>query len=245
MASRAQSPSPPAGVAAPPAPATPPAAPNVLRVLPKGRNAAAREVVWESQHLRMLEALAAAVAENGYGPTAVADVIARAGVSRKTFYEHFANKEDCFLAAYDAGVDALLGAIDDAVNAAAPDWLEAARAGLSVYLHVMAANPDFARTYMIEVNAAGPAAAERRAAVHERFAEQMARGHRLALSDLPELTPPAPYVYRACVGAVNELVTAHIRAFGPERLPELLPVLLDVHLSLLSGHDLDAAMLAG
>lgn len=226
----------------PPAWARPLSAGSILRVLPKGRNAAAREVVWESQRLRMLEAMAAAVAEDGYGATAVADVIARAGVSRKTFYEHFANKEECFLAAYDAGVDALLGAIDEAVNTAAPDWPSAARAGLEVYLGVMSANPDFARTYLIEVNAAGPAAAERRAAVHARFAEQMSRVHRAALADLPELPVPGPYVYRACVGAINELVVAHVRSHGPQSLLELLPVLLDVQLSLFTGHELGAAL---
>src|SRR5258707_2850574 len=93
--------------------------------LPRGRHAAPPEVVWESQRGRMLEAMALAVAEKGYAATAVADVIARAGVSRKTFYEHFANREACFLAAYDAGVEALLAAIDEAI-AAAPDWQHAA-----------------------------------------------------------------------------------------------------------------------
>ena len=67
-----------------------------------------------------------AVAEKGYARVVVADVIERAGVSRKTFYEQFSNKEDCFLAAYDAGVDGLLAAIDEALATLAPDWLAAA-----------------------------------------------------------------------------------------------------------------------
>ena len=73
--------------------------------LPRGRHAAPREVVWESQRGRLLAAMAEVVASKGYGAVAVRDVIARAGVSRKTFYEHFDNKEECFLAAYDAGVE--------------------------------------------------------------------------------------------------------------------------------------------
>jgi AcrR family transcriptional regulator len=193
----------------------------------------------------MLEAMAAVVAERGFLATAVADVIARAGVSRKTFYEHFANKEDCFLAAYDAGVDALLAAIDEAVSAAAPDWLEAARAGLGTYLSALADNPDFARTYLVEVLAAGPAAAERRAAVHERFAAQLAAEHTAARRDLPDLPEAEPHVYRACVGAFNELVVAHVRGRGPESLPELLPQLLDVQMSLFTGHDADLQALIG
>src|SRR4051794_15717647 len=100
----------------------------LVRVLPRGRHAAPREVVVESQRTRMLSAMASAVAEKGYSRTAVADVINRAGVSRKTFYEHFANKEECFLAAYDEGVGLLLAAIDEAVREAAPDWLAAPHA---------------------------------------------------------------------------------------------------------------------
>src|SRR6476620_2376203 len=101
--------------------------------LPKGRHAAPPEVVWESQRGRMLEAIAHAVAEKGYAATAVADVISRAGVSRKTFYEHFANKEACFLEAYDTGVQVLLTTIDEAVEAA-PDGLRAVTDGLQAYL---------------------------------------------------------------------------------------------------------------
>src|SRR4051794_24535271 len=91
------------------------------RPLPRGRHAAPREVVWESQRGRMLAAMATAVGEKGYAEVAVADVIARAGVSRKTFYEHFENKQQCFLAAYDAGVEMMLGAIDEAIADAGSD----------------------------------------------------------------------------------------------------------------------------
>ena len=68
-------------------------------------------MVLASQRGRMLGAMADAVASKGYAGTTVADVVAGAGVSRKTFYEHFRDKEECFLAAFDAGVDLLLAAI--------------------------------------------------------------------------------------------------------------------------------------
>src|SRR4051795_2894309 len=181
--------------------------------LPRGRHAAPREVVRNSQRGRMLAAMAAAVGEKGYGTVAVADVIARAGVSRKTFYEHFDNKEECFLAAYDAGVELMLDAIDAAIgDAAAGGPLAIARAGTARYLETLASNPAFARTFLVEVLAAGPRALERRAAVHARFAEQLAVVHRAARSvsaagfRAPE---PGPHVFRACVGAIYELVTDH------------------------------------
>ena len=136
-------------------------------------------MVVESQRDRMLVAMADAVAEKGYVHVAVADVIDRAGVSRRTFYEHYANKEECFLAAYDAGVAGMLDAIAEAEEAAGAQGgglLVSARAGTETYLQLLADNPAFARTFLIEVLAAGPAALARRDAVHERFAERLAEG---------------------------------------------------------------------
>ena len=112
---------------------------EILAVLPRGRHAAPRAVVRETQRARMLDAMVHAVADKGYARVTVADVIEGAGVSRKTFYEQFTNKEDCFLAAYDAGVDGLLAAIDEALDALAPDWLAGSRRAVEVYLTAMAA----------------------------------------------------------------------------------------------------------
>jgi AcrR family transcriptional regulator len=207
--------------------------PETLSRLPRGRHAAPRAVVWESQRGRMLAAMATAVGEKGYGAVAVADVIARAGVSRRTFYEHFDNKEECFLAAYDAGVDAMLGAIDSAIrDAAAGGPLAIARAGTARYLETLAANPAFARTFLVEVLAAGPRALERRAAVHARFADQLAVVHRAARSS-PRAPEPGPHVFRACVGAIYELVTDHVLRRGAESLPELLDDLVEIERALL------------
>jgi AcrR family transcriptional regulator len=198
--------------------------------LPRGRHAAPRRVVWESQRGRMLAAMATAVGEKGYAEVAVADVVARAGVSRKTFYEQFANKLECFLAAYDTGVDVVLGAIDSAIAAAGPDPLAIARAGTSRYLETLAANPAFARTFLVEVLAAGPEALARRAEVHERFAAQLASIHRAWAPAGPE---PSAHVFRACVGAIHELVMAHVLEHGAETLPELLDPIVAVERALL------------
>jgi AcrR family transcriptional regulator len=197
--------------------------------LPRGRHAAPREVVWRSQRGRLLAAMAVAVAEKGYAGAAVADVIAQAGVSRKTFYEHFDNKEQCFLAAYDAGVELILDAIDAGIREAAPEPVAIARAGTSAYLETLAANPAFARTFLVEVLGAGPAALARRSRVHQRFADQLAAIDRAAGG-----RPDAPaHLFRACVGAIHELVTDHVLARGAESLPELLDPLVEVETALL------------
>jgi AcrR family transcriptional regulator len=205
-----------------------------LRVLPRGRHAAPREVVAESQRERLLVGMADAVAAKGYANVAVADVIERAGVSRRSFYEHFANKEECFLAAYDAGVDALLAAIEEAEDAAGSELLARARAGTETYLQVLADNPAFARTYLIEVLGAGAEALRRRDAVHERFAARMAAAYYAGIAGNRDLSTPPDYVYRAAVGAINELVTDRLLRHGAGALPGLQGAVLDIELRLLT-----------
>jgi AcrR family transcriptional regulator len=210
---------------------------HALRVLPRGRYAAPRAVVAESQRERLLVSMADATAAKSYANVAVADVIERAGVSRRSFYEHFANKEECFLAAYDAGVEALLAAIAEA-EAAADGPLAGARAGTEVYLQLLADNPAFARTFLIEVLGAGPAALERRDAVHQRFADRLAEGHAAIAAQLgpsAQLTMPAPYIYRAAVGAIHELVIDRLLEEGAEALPGLLDAILEVEVRLLGA----------
>jgi AcrR family transcriptional regulator len=210
---------------------------HALRVLPRGRYAAPRAVVAESQRERLLVAMADATAAKGYANVAVADVIERAGVSRRSFYEHFSNKEECFLAAYDAGVDALLGAIVEAEEAAG-GLLEAARASTEAYLQILADNPAFARTFLIEVLGAGPAALERRDAVHQRFADRLAEAHAAIAEELgpsATLPTPEPYIFRAAVGAIHELVIDRLLKEGAEALPGLLDAMLEVELRLLGA----------
>src|SRR3954454_25305249 len=87
------------------------------RPLPRGPHGLERDVVLASQRGRMLGAMAEAVASTTYAGTTVADVVAGAVVTRKTFYEHFRDKDECFLAAFDEGVDMVLEPIADARRA--------------------------------------------------------------------------------------------------------------------------------
>ncbi|MCW2988568.1 MAG: transcriptional repressor BetI, partial [Solirubrobacterales bacterium] len=97
---------------------------------PRGRHGLPPEVVARSQRDRLLEATMQVVAEKGYAATTVADLTKRAGISRTTFYELFADKEACFLAAYDNAVDGLVRRIAVAYDAEArgPDRARAGRA---------------------------------------------------------------------------------------------------------------------
>ncbi|MDW5598011.1 TetR/AcrR family transcriptional regulator [Conexibacter stalactiti] len=211
----------------------------IPRSLPRGRHAAAREVVLASQRGRLLEAIAACVAEQGYAATTVAHVIARAGVSRKTFYEHFADKDACFLAAWEAGFELVLSQVAEAV-AAEPTWQRQLRAGAHVFLEVLAAEPDFARTFLIEVLSAGEGALERRAETHRRFAAVIGAGYRAARADRPELGPLPDFVPQAAAGAVWELTFEHVRTRGVDGLMELAPQIEQIHEAFVFGRYAEA-----
>ena len=212
--------------------------PEIPRRLPRGSHGLDRDVVEASQRTRLLEAVGRAVAERGYAAATIDDVVRRAGVSKKTFYDHFADKEDCFLAAYEAASEQLLERVREA-HAGEDDWLERTRAGITAYLRWLAAEPALARVFLIEVAAAGPVALERREALRDRYAELMRdrRG--------PATPPLPPEILHAVVAAVDDVVVRHIREHGAEDLPALEPVLLYLQVALLAGPESAAAVLSG
>jgi AcrR family transcriptional regulator len=202
------------------------------RPLPRGPHNLARDDVLASQRQRMLEAMAETVAVKGYAGTTVGDVVAGAGVSRKTFYEHFSDKEDCFLAAFDSGVDALL----DAIAAAEPDdatRIGIVRARVRAYLVTLAARPAFARAFLIEVFAAGPRALERRQRVLTRFEEFLRSLHAEVRREFPDLPEVRDVMWVAAVGALNEVVSQHIREGRVDELPALEDTLVSIQAALL------------
>jgi AcrR family transcriptional regulator len=205
-----------------------------LRRLPRGPHRLAREVIEASQRGRLLDAMAQVVSEKGYLATTVADVIAHAGVSRRTFYEHFRDKEDCFLAAYDTGVEVLLDTVRQA-GEGIEDPLERTRARVRAYLETLAAEPAFARTFEIEIAAAGPRAQARRREVYERFAAVAREDSAAARRQLPGLPDPPDDVYLAAVGATDAVVSARVAEGRIEELGELEPVVLHIQLALIVG----------
>ena len=148
------------------------AASRIAAPLPsgRGRHEYSREFVAVSQRERLIDGIARAVSEKGYKAATVADVIKAAGVSRKTFYEHFSNFEDCYLAAYDALVPVLVEMVDGGFNSVDDPWPERIRRGLRGLLEFVAHEPDFARAGLVEVLSAGPNALARRDIVMQGMA---------------------------------------------------------------------------
>jgi AcrR family transcriptional regulator len=172
------------------------------------------------------------VSAKGYSATTIADLTGEAGVSRTTFYELFADKEACFLAAYDSAADALLRQIARAYEAE-ERWPDRARAGLATLLEALAADPAVARLALVDVAAAGPAAQRRLRAAVQRLTPFLDEGRDFAPGgrDLPA------NVSRMAAGAVVGLISDELVAGRADELPSLLSDLLFATLVAYLGPD--------
>jgi AcrR family transcriptional regulator len=196
---------------------------NAVQQLPRGRHRLSREQVLASQRGRILAAVAESVAEHGFARVTVADVIARAGVSRETFYEQFSDKEEAFLAALDAGADGLLAILGAAIALPASDPLERLDRMLKAYLTTLAAEPSFAKAYLIDAYGAGAEATARRIDLQQRFVEVIARVLEVDMDDASDR-----FACEALVAAVSSLVTARIGTGRARQLPELREPLIEL-----------------
>jgi AcrR family transcriptional regulator len=199
-------------------------APGVVR-LPPGRHGLSPDVVSESQRERLLNGIVEAVVEYGYNATTIAHLIEAASVSRRTFYEHFSGKEDCFLAAYEMIVAHLREALREAESL--PAWPDRVRAGLATLLGVFAADPTVARFLLVESLAAGGEVAERHRA-SLRCIAALLRPEAPAGGD-----PLAEAREQALVGGISALVVRRLKAGEAGRLEDLLP---DLHELVLTSY---------
>jgi AcrR family transcriptional regulator len=149
---------------------------------------------------RLTAGLAAAIAETGYGGATVADVVRHARVSKRTFYEHFADKEECFLALYSETTDRLLELIAGAA-AGGGSWEERLTAAARAYFGALASQPELIRASMLEIRAAGPRAHALQRDVRRRYAQAL-----MALSEDPAVTPLTPALATAVVGGLDALL---------------------------------------
>jgi AcrR family transcriptional regulator len=197
--------------------------PEPIGKLPSGRHRLSRDYVVNHQVTRILTAVIEVTGTAGYAQLTVEAVIGRAGVSRSTFYEHFRNKDDAFLRAYDSMAARLLESVTGAYKQE-EDAAERLHAGLSAFLEFLAAEPLAARTCIVEVLAAGPQAAVKRDEVKQAFVQ-------ILVDNIRELFPAYPepeLTAETIVGGIYEVVYARIRRGEIAELPGLLPGLLNV-----------------
>ncbi|HVY95754.1 MAG TPA: TetR/AcrR family transcriptional regulator [Solirubrobacterales bacterium] len=213
-------------------------APAAASRLPAGRHGLPREFIAQNQRERIITALVDTVAERGYNATTVANITKAASVSRRTFYEHFADKEACFLAAYEMVSDHIRDSMQVAARAF-EDWPQQVRAALATMLRFLAGEPELARVVMIEPVAAGGKIAARHRESMQGFVEILKAGRPAHGGErpLPEATEAT------LVGGIVSLIVREINAGRTDKLEQLLPDLVELTLAPYLGAE-QAAKLA-
>lgn len=191
--------------------------------LPPGRHGLPRVFVAENQRERLLNGVVEAVAEHGWNATTITGLTAAAKISRRTFYEYFEGKEDCFLAAYEMIEAHVLDSMLAAPGAGEP-WPDRVCARLAALLDVLARDNAVARCFLIEPLAAG-------GEVAGRYREAM---QLLAGALRPEPLPSELDMEvrdQALIGGIATLIVRRLNSGGAPRLPELLPDLVELALA--------------
>jgi AcrR family transcriptional regulator len=206
--------------------------PEIVPALPRGRHGLSRETVEASQRARLMRAVIELGAERGFESLTLSDIVGRAGVARRTFYEHFGNKEACCMAAYDYAA----GQLVDRLAAARPPEVEPLPSRIEHYVRALldlaTEQPTLVRMFTADAGAAGPAAG-----AHQRHMRRQIAGGLVALSaaqhELDRSSAPLTHVRAlAIVGAVNELIQQTFHERGARALRELEEDIRDVVLAL-------------
>jgi AcrR family transcriptional regulator len=175
----------------------------------------------EAHRRRAVAAMAEAVAEHGYAATTVEDILSRARMSRRTFYQLFNNREECFLATYDAAFDQVMDRLALAHDGNGRRWTGQVEVALAALFDYLASEPGLARVWLVEAQSLGPAGLER----HERTMKKLAE--RLAGLDPDSRAAgangQAAVRFEASVGAIHRVVQARLLAGRADELPELAP----------------------
>jgi AcrR family transcriptional regulator len=166
-------------------------------------------------HGRLLEAMALVAASQGLAATSIAAVVAEAGVSKRTFYEHFTGKDDCFLALYRAASGSALRTLREAVDPTQP-WQHQVEHALGAYLAHLASGPQLVRMLFVEIHHLGQPGAEVRREVMQSLADFMLQ----TIQDRLALTPDRAM---AAVGGIHELVLQAIERGEADHLERLAP----------------------
>jgi len=186
------------------------------------RDGLPREHVTEIQRVRILTAMAEVASERGAGAASVAHIVSRAGVSRRTFYDLFEDREDCFLATFDEALAQAATTVLPAYRGQAR-WRERIRAALLATLVFFEEQPALARLCVVEALAAGPRALERRAEVFDLLVRAVDEGRSERPARVPE---PPPLAAEGAVGAVLSVIHRRLVAGGRKPLTSLLGELM-------------------
>jgi AcrR family transcriptional regulator len=199
--------------------------PPDARTVPRGRHAPPLEVRLSVQRRRLFEAAAAVFARVGYADASAEGISREAGMSKATFYEHFANKEECILALFDEAATEAMRAMVGEADSEPASYEQRIRGGVHAFLEVLTQYPESAQTVLVEIIGAGPRAAERRDAILDLFAEGLVRDNKRMAERFGAPRFASKDDAFAIVGAIVELVSRQLRTGVPEDVRALEPVI--------------------
>jgi AcrR family transcriptional regulator len=203
--------------------------------VPRGRHAPPLEVRLSVQRRRLFEAAAAVFARSGYAEASAEAIAREAGMSKATFYEHFANKEECILALFDEAATEVTRALVNASGDEATSYEQRVRGGIHAFLDILARYPETSQTLLVEIIGAGPRAAERRDAILDLFADGLMRDNARMAERFGNPRFASKDDAFAIIGAIVELVSRQLRSGVPARLNDLEPVIVRLILGLLAA----------
>ncbi len=187
--------------------------------------------VTELQRSRMLSSAVQVVMEEGYGQMSVARITDRAGVSRRTFYELFEDREACFLAAFDEATAEMIAFATPAWEARKA-WHERVRGALTALLEFLDARPGVGALVVVEALGAGPRVLKHRVRLLEQIALLVDQGRERT----PARREPAALTAEGVVGAVLGVIHTRLLEDAPEPLVELLNPLMALIVAPYLGH---------
>lgn len=182
----------------------------------KPKNSPGADDALNEHRARLLQAMAQVAAAQGLAATSIASVVAEAGVSKRTFYEHFADKDACFLELYRAASASALRTLRESVQAGRP-WQDQVEYALGAYLAHLAAGPQLIRMLFVEIHHLGLAGATVRREVMQQLADYMLE----TINTQDRVLTPTMAV--AAVGGIHELVLQAIERGEAAQLERLTP----------------------
>jgi AcrR family transcriptional regulator len=185
--------------------------------LASGRNGPPRREVVDIQRARIIAAAIDTVEDRGYADMTVAAVVERARVSRKTFYEIFSNRDECFMAVIEE-IFTKARSVMSAAYAAESGWLAATRSALDSLLCLIDAEPGLARVWFVEALTGPDAALKYRARATSMMIDAIDRGRDFA----GEGRRPPELAAEAAVGGISHIIHSRLTGKSHEPLAALL-----------------------
>lgn len=199
---------------------------------------AQRVALDHARRRQLLRGMAAAVASQGYAATTIADIVRHARVSKSTFYVHFADKQECYVALYSRAADNVIARMESAARAAAADdrpWRAHVEAVNTAYLGTLARGGGLTWSMFVELPAAGPNALAVRREVFGRYAGLVRRISARLRRREPTLGRVTPDLALGIVGSSNELALRTIESGAVAELPALVPTISEMWWAVLAS----------